>query len=226
MSQDISHIPVGKERQPIVLQDPFWERQKGESAKAFEAFVLYRDAGASRSTAKVARELGKSKTLIDRWSGLWKWVPRVQAYDNHVDRERMVTAQQLRRDAIERHINLGQSMQHVGAAYIKDWLEKIERGDLPALTAKDVKELVDVGVKIERLGIGEPTEHTLTDTPEMATERRLRDAVATVRASMREDPDVPQEVLVEWAVAEFNVDMDALMAGLSSEVQVSNVDNH
>jgi hypothetical protein len=36
-----------------------WERQKGESQQAFQAFVAYRDMGSDRSAAKVGRRLGR-----------------------------------------------------------------------------------------------------------------------------------------------------------------------
>lgn len=57
------------------------ERLSGESAQAHEAFTLYVNMGADRSTAKVAQRLSKSKTLINRWSGHHKWQERVRAYD-------------------------------------------------------------------------------------------------------------------------------------------------
>lgn len=38
------------------------------------------DAGASRSTAKVARTVGISKALMDRWSGRWSWVLRAAGH--------------------------------------------------------------------------------------------------------------------------------------------------
>ena len=49
---------------PNRTRDDLWERQKGESAQAYEAFVLYRDLGAERSHVKVAQQLGKSLSLI------------------------------------------------------------------------------------------------------------------------------------------------------------------
>jgi hypothetical protein len=41
--------------------------------------------GAERSTAKVARALGKSKTLMDRWSGQDGWPARASAWDAELD---------------------------------------------------------------------------------------------------------------------------------------------
>ncbi len=69
-----------------------WERQEGESSKAFEAFATYRDLGAQRSLAKVGQILGKSTALMERWSRQHDWVARVEALearDEMLVRERM-----------------------------------------------------------------------------------------------------------------------------------------
>lgn len=60
-----------------------WFRMKGESHQAFEAFTCYLTQGPDRSTARVAQQLGKSKTLMDRWSSKWSWVMRVTSYEEH-----------------------------------------------------------------------------------------------------------------------------------------------
>lgn len=69
-----------------------WDRQQRESLPAWEAFQRYRDAGAARSTAKVALACGKQKSLMDRWSRAHHWVLRCQAYDRHQDRIRQQAA--------------------------------------------------------------------------------------------------------------------------------------
>lgn len=58
------------------------QRQPKETAVAFEAFRAYLEMGPSRSVAKVGQALGKSKTLIDRWSSRWDWVERVRAVES------------------------------------------------------------------------------------------------------------------------------------------------
>lgn len=40
-----------------------WERQPGETEKAYEAFVAYRDLGAQRSVSAVSEKLSKSRQL-------------------------------------------------------------------------------------------------------------------------------------------------------------------
>ncbi len=63
-----------------------WERKDKESDPAWQAFVLYRDMGPARSCDKVAKALGKSNTLIERWCTWHSWVERSTAWDSHQDR--------------------------------------------------------------------------------------------------------------------------------------------
>lgn len=66
-----------------------WEIRPGESAKAFEAFTVYRGLRPSeRSLRLVGEQLGKSEGLIERWSARWAWVARVRAYDAHLEQQR------------------------------------------------------------------------------------------------------------------------------------------
>ena len=64
-----------------------WERQKGESAQAFAAFLAYLQMGADRSLSAVGQRLGKSKALMERWSSANGWVERCRAWDNYLQRE-------------------------------------------------------------------------------------------------------------------------------------------
>jgi hypothetical protein len=59
-----------------------WDCQPGETAKAYQAFVTYRDIGPARSVRKVAESLGKSETLISGWSSKHHWVSRTAAWDS------------------------------------------------------------------------------------------------------------------------------------------------
>jgi hypothetical protein len=65
-----------------------------ESAKAFQAFTVYRDLPADeRSLTTVSERLGKSKSLCARWSAQFRWVERAGSWDSHQDeirRARMI----------------------------------------------------------------------------------------------------------------------------------------
>lgn len=76
----------------------FYERQEGETPKAWEAFKVYRDLGSTRSLAKCAElYYGARKNLaqLAKWSAKNAWVERVQAYEDYKEMER--------REAIERY---------------------------------------------------------------------------------------------------------------------------
>jgi hypothetical protein len=66
--------------------DAAWLRRPDESDSAFRAFACYRDLGARRSLRAVAQELGKSGSLISRWSAEHEWRSRVRAWDAEQDR--------------------------------------------------------------------------------------------------------------------------------------------
>lgn len=64
-----------------------WDRQPGESAKAYEAFATYRDLGLHRTVAQVSDALGKSASVLTKWSSVHNWVPRVAAWDSMPSRK-------------------------------------------------------------------------------------------------------------------------------------------
>jgi len=81
-----------------------WERQEGESGKAYAAFSMYRDLGSERSHRAVAEALygvqaKYSIRTVHEWSRKFDWVARVDALDA---RDEM-----LRREAIEEHLHAG-----------------------------------------------------------------------------------------------------------------------
>ncbi len=58
-----------------------WDRLPGESQPAYKAFLAYRDAGGCRSVRSLARQVGKSRSLLFRWSSRHRWTARAQAWD-------------------------------------------------------------------------------------------------------------------------------------------------
>jgi hypothetical protein len=82
--------------QPISPPVSAWSRLSNESGKAFEAFCLYKNQGLYRSHVKVAAELGKSVTLMDRWATKYNWWERVMAYDAFLEQVR----EEARRQAV------------------------------------------------------------------------------------------------------------------------------
>lgn len=93
-----------------------WERQDGESAKAYQAFCKYLDMGEKRSIRAVAQQLGKSATLMARWSSTWHWPDRVVEYEADLRRQAYKKAQNGAEKMAKRHINIALKMQEKALA--------------------------------------------------------------------------------------------------------------
>lgn len=124
--------------------DKPWERQKGESEKAFEAFSIYRDLGEKRTIVAVCKRLEKSRTLIDRWKDRWEWQERVRAYDNDLEREARAKAIKDRKDMTARHIGIAMQLQ-------KKALEALQGLSVEDMSPKDIKEYIKMATDLERL---------------------------------------------------------------------------
>lgn len=132
-------------------RDP-WERLDGETDPAFRAFTTYRDMGLERSHAKVARELGKSKTLISGWSTKWQWLLRTQSFDDAIDREWVNEVKVMRRRAAKRNASAAAlAMQKAGAFLVNL--------DVEQLDANSAARIADVFSRIERLALGSDDVH-------------------------------------------------------------------
>lgn len=143
-----------------------WERQPEETAKAFEAFAIYRDMGNDRSIAKVAEKLGKSEALLHRWSSKFDWVKRAAAWDDELARE---TTRELMRDMAKtraRQRKQALKMQHKGLELLKD----INPGDAKL---SEIVSLLKLGMEQERICLG--------DVGDVIEERNGGDAVPAVQ---------------------------------------------
>ncbi len=130
-----------------------WEKQKGESKQAFEAFTIYRDLGGKRSLQKVANELSKSHTLMKKWSSRWNWVERAAAWEEELDRQNRLAQIEGRKEMAKRHINEAMLFQ-------QKVLERMRELKSSELTPNDMARWFETAVKIERLSRGETTEIT------------------------------------------------------------------
>ena len=120
-----------------------WERQNGESGKAYEAFTVYRNMGAARTVSGVARQLHKSRALVDRWKRQWDWAERARAYDRELERAAYEEALQAVREMSRRHIDVAVQMQDKA-------LEALSSLSTDKMRPKDIVSMVHEGVRIER----------------------------------------------------------------------------
>lgn len=148
-----------------------WERAEGETARAHQAFTVYRDAGPDRSLAKVAATLGKALALIERWSVRWAWVYRVAAWDDDQERRRAVELAAARREATARHVSLATAAQERIAT-------RLENLDPDTLTPGDLIRWLDVSVRLERLALGIPDRIEVPVHPNPVHERADLDGLS------------------------------------------------
>ena len=174
-----------------------WEQQPGEGPKPWSAFTLYRDMGPDRSITKVARQYGKSRSLIERWSAKWRWVGRCRAWDAEQDRLRRA-AQTTEIEAMaKRQVHLGMLLQARAAKRFQDMSE----AEVAGLTMYEASHLLQIGVRLEALGRGtapleppavpvEPTD----EQPVIAILRRHPERIGRVTSLLAELQEIVPEL--------------------------------
>lgn len=136
-----------------------WERAPQESAKAFQAFALYRDMGPDRTQRRVADQLRKSTSLIERWASAWAWRDRVGAYDAYLDRKmRLETERRLeeaRAEMVSRHAQIATAALHkVTQRIIGDPANGVPAVPVDDLTLPELARVFEVFHKAERVSRG------------------------------------------------------------------------
>ncbi len=130
-----------------------WDIQPGETARAYQAFAIYRDMGPERSLAKAGQKLGKNLTTITGWSTKYGWVERAAAFDAEAARRATAKSLDDHAEVRARQAQLGRLMQARGA-------QRIGQLDPSTLEAKEARMLASDGARIERdaLGLGTKVE--------------------------------------------------------------------
>ena len=136
----------------IIERKP-WQRRQDESAKAFHAFIIYRDMlPKERSLEKVRERLGKGRgyyPLLERWSSRHRWGERSLAHDDYLDEVRAESQVHAVKEMAERQAKEGLALQKIGIEYLT------EKG---INKSRDAIRAVAEGAKLERLARGEPSE--------------------------------------------------------------------
>ena len=147
-------IDIGEARE--VQREP-WEMQLGEEMIRFEAFRIWRDLGPTGRRAKtVSLQVGKSVTTVNAWQKAGEWDQRAAAWDRHCD----AVARQAELDALQemkkRHVQISMQLQALGVAELTKLLRKAKQASKKnTLTATDAAKLVEQGMRLERLNMGE-----------------------------------------------------------------------
>jgi hypothetical protein len=139
-----------------------WERQVGESSKAYSAFQKYRDLAERRTMKKVAEMSQCSEQNIARWAQRWAWTHRAAEFDMVEEGKWREQASRDRVQMKRRQIALGQQLQAVAAHGLREWQVRIAAGHALNLSANEIATLMEVGSKLEQNGVGDEKDRRYT----------------------------------------------------------------
>jgi hypothetical protein len=106
-----------------------YDRQPEETPKAYAAFTVYRNMGATRSLERVAAEIyppeipqkpPRNISQIERWSSLWDWIDRCRDFDR--DEELLRRERQREKDRADHDQKLEEyrsQNEHLGRGYME-----------------------------------------------------------------------------------------------------------
>jgi len=159
------------------IDNPLWQRQPGESSRAFAAFVRYREMGSDRTHKKVALEMGRSVNNIDQLSTKYKWTVRIKAWDEFLDELKRKTIEKETEEMIKRHIQGSQAIQRALLAPVialnkklKEVLDSNEKSEFDNMKFKELLRLTTETARVfgsitdvERKARGQATEINQSD---------------------------------------------------------------
>lgn len=167
-----------------------WHRQPQETAKAFHAFMLYRDMlPRERSLQKVCQRYAKGApylTHLKRWSSRYHWVARASAHDDHLAAVRADAQEHAIKEMADRQAKQGMALQGVGIRRFVNPDGSLNVNVASMMQDKDAIRAVDVGAKLERTARGEPTEIVKKETTIRTAKDLTDDELAQIIQEERE----------------------------------------
>ena len=119
-----------------------WDRQKGESERCYEQFLIYKEMK-SRSMKMVAERLHLHPTAVRRNGAKWNWVARARDYDNYIEHEKC-------KAEIARIRKMNAQQAAIGVLMQERALKGIKNIDVSKLSVKDLINLMIQGTSLER----------------------------------------------------------------------------
>ncbi len=185
-----------------------WDKQPGERDKRWEAFQIYRDMSpGERTLAKVAEVLGKSETLMERWSAEDGWRSRVDEFDQHLDREsvqkKQVEAERAKVEMTERQTKVVVFVQNKAVERFLAITDD-EWNKIPTHQLTDI--FLDAA-KFERLSRGLPSDSIELEsaTPERFRQRAITEGKLFLHEIMHDFPNLSEKTCVEIVCKEFDI---------------------
>jgi hypothetical protein len=169
-------------KKPLSAEVELWEKQPGETAKAYHGFCVYRDLGYNRTYKKTGAILGCTITNVFRWSFNHSWKERVEAWDGEIAMTKrnaqLEEIEQMSRRQANQSAMAGQALMVPVLALVKrlkldenleDTLANMPIADLITLVTKVTQVYPNI-MKSERLARGEATELVKSDVTNRSEE--------------------------------------------------------
>jgi len=138
-----------------------WEKRKDESSKAYKMFVEYRDGGAKQTISKMSKEHTQHINTLMRWASAYSWGKRRDAwvaYQQKKADKKIVDAYAKMR---ERQMDVVDNMYLIVENEIQKYLLLSQKSKKnPIVKPDSLVKMLEFLVKLERLNVGAPTEHT------------------------------------------------------------------
>jgi hypothetical protein len=164
-----------------------WERQRREPIAAFSKFNVFREMGPERTLAELARRLGKHPKTMEQQSRRYRWRERAELHDQHLAALSRKAEEKAVQDARARHVQIARLMQGIAGKRLEALFERVRKDPEAAgdISAGEVRLLADMGIRLERLLLGEPeTRAESTQTVEARIENRDDRAYASALAKV------------------------------------------
>lgn len=107
-----------------------WDCQPGETAKAYQAFVTYRDLGSDRTVQRTANELAKNYTTVHAWSQKWSWAARAAAWDSMPGRKVVEAYEEMAARIADQHERVATKLMN----RLESHLDLLPEGKVPSQT--------------------------------------------------------------------------------------------
>lgn len=184
----ITNSPIINASEAAVDLEP-WNKMPAETAKAYAAFLAYRNIPPrDRSLRKaVIQHYGKDDSVklrqFQQWSSKFMWVDRADGWDQHVARTADEDLLKKIKAANEIHVASARGLLQKALERLKD-IQPVE------LSPSVVLAYIQAAVNIERIALGEPNEIIKENRPDEEsvvaiemTDQELRQKLIALRMS-------------------------------------------
>lgn len=208
---------------PLPAQMAPWERQRGETSKAYEAFCVYRDLPLSKRTiAEAAEKLGKHRTGLEHWAQRYNWKERVLAYDAYMAGLTLIDRKKELDEANKRHVQEARAIQYKAMEALQAMRpEDLKPAEILAFTEKAI-DIERRALNVPNPAVQQEVYHHHTVEPPKRSEEEERDHMIAVVVELQKLGvlKVDGQLATQFANA---VDLPIRDAGKAAETEVDEV---